>query len=62
MSALASVVDDGDVLSEEELIATCILLLVAGHETTTSLMGSAVLALIQHPDQRAPGSGPSPRS
>src|SRR3984885_3498929 len=44
---------DGDVLSEEELIATCILLLVAGHETTTSLMGSAVLGLIQHPKQLA---------
>src|SRR3984885_144129 len=32
VSALVSVADDGDVLSEEELIATCILLLVAGHE------------------------------
>ncbi len=53
VSALVSVADDGDVLTEEELIATCILLLVAGHETTTSLMGSAVLGLIQHPDQRA---------
>ena len=53
VSALADVVDDGDVLSEEELIATCILLLVAGHETTTSLMGSAVLGLLQHPDQLA---------
>jgi cytochrome P450 len=53
VSALAGVVDDGDVLSEEELIATCILLLVAGHETTTSLMGSAVLGLLQHPDQLA---------
>ena len=53
VSALAGAADDGDVLSEEELIATCILLLVAGHETTTSLMGSAVLGLIQHPDQLA---------
>src|SRR3984957_9906601 len=53
VSALAGVTDDGDVLSEEELIATCILLLVAGHETTTSLMGSAVLGLIEHPDQLA---------
>ena len=53
VSALVGVVDDGDVLSEEELIATCILLLVAGHETTTSLMGSAVLGLLQHPDQLA---------
>ena len=53
VSALVGVADDGDVLSEEELIATCILLLVAGHETTTSLMGSAVLGLLQHPDQFA---------
>jgi cytochrome P450 len=53
VSALAGVVDDGDVLTEEELIATCILLLVAGHETTTSLMGSAVLELTRHPDQLA---------
>jgi cytochrome P450 len=53
VSGLVGVADDGDVLSEEELIATCILLLVAGHETTTSLVGSAVLGLIQHPDQLA---------
>jgi cytochrome P450 len=53
VSALVGVVDDGDVLSEEELIATCILLLVAGHETTTSLMGSAVLGLLRHPGQLA---------
>ena len=53
VSALVGVADDGDTLSEEELIATCILLLVAGHETTTSLMGSAVLGLIEHPGQRA---------
>ncbi len=53
VSALADVVDDGDVLSEEELVATCILLLVAGHETTTSLIGSAVLGLLRHPDQLA---------
>ena len=53
VSALIGVADDGDVLSEEELIATCILLLVAGHETTTSLIGSAVLELIRHPDQLA---------
>lgn len=53
VSALVGVADDGDVLSGEELIATCILLLVAGHETTTSLMGSAVLGLIQHSDQLA---------
>jgi cytochrome P450 len=53
VSALVGVTDGGDVLTEEELIATCILLLVAGHETTTSLMGAAVLGLLRHPDQLA---------
>ena len=51
LSALVSVRDRGDVLSEEELIATCILLLVAGHETTTNLIGNGSYALMQHPDQ-----------
>ena len=45
--------DDGDKLSHEELIATCILVLFGGHETTTNLIGDAVLALLKHPDQMA---------
>jgi len=42
--------DDGQ-LDEEEVVATCILLLVAGHETTVNLIGNGTLALLQHPDQ-----------
>ena len=38
-----------DALSEPELIATAILILLAGHETTTNLIGNGVLALADHP-------------
>ena len=43
----------GDRLSEAELIATSIFTLVAGHETVTSFIGSALLALERFPDERA---------
>jgi cytochrome P450 len=45
--------DEGSRLSEPELLSTCILLLVAGHETTVGLISNAVLALLRHPDQLA---------
>ena len=45
--------DEGSRLSEPELLATSILLLVAGHETTVGLISNAVLALLRHPDQLA---------
>src|SRR4030095_3473861 len=38
---------------EEGLLGMALLLLVAGYETTAHLIGSAALALLQHPDQRA---------
>jgi hypothetical protein len=43
---------EGQNLSREELIHNCIFLLNAGHETTTNLIGNALVALAQHPDER----------
>jgi hypothetical protein len=45
--------DDGDTLSEPELVAMAMLLMIAGHETTTNLLGNAVFGLLAHPDQLA---------
>ncbi|MGW2364607.1 cytochrome P450 family protein [Streptomyces sp. NPDC001667] len=47
---LITVRDQGEHLSEDELVSLAVLLLVAGHETTTNFIGSAVLALLQHPE------------
>lgn len=49
LSRLITVEEQGTVLSEEELVSTCALLLVAGHETTTHLIGNSVLALLRNP-------------
>ncbi len=51
LSALALAEVQGDRLHEDELVANCILLLVAGHETTTNLVGNGVLALLKEPEQ-----------
>ncbi|MFE4862422.1 cytochrome P450 [Streptomyces sp. NPDC056670] len=51
LDRLVSARDGDDRLSEEELVSLAILLLVAGHETTTHFIGNAVLALLRHPDQ-----------
>lgn len=53
ISALIAAEEDGDQLSSEEIVATCNLLLVAGHETTVNLIGNAVLAMLRHPEQWA---------
>jgi cytochrome P450 len=51
LSALVSAEQDGVFLNEQELVSSCALLLVAGHETTTNMIGNGVLALLRHPDQ-----------
>jgi cytochrome P450 len=43
---------DGEHLSEEEILGTCITLLVAGHETTTGLMGNAFVCLDDHAEAK----------
>jgi cytochrome P450 len=49
LSELVAVRDRGTTLSEGELLTTCILLYVAGHETTMNLIGNGTLALLRHP-------------
>ena len=51
LSALIAAEEAGDKLNEEELLATCILLLIAGHETTVNLIGNGVLALLRNPGE-----------
>lgn len=53
VSLLIRIEDEGDVLSTEELLAQCSMLLVAGHETTRNLLGNGLLALLRNPDQLA---------
>jgi cytochrome P450 len=53
LSALVHATDDGRSLTERELVSTCSMLLVAGHETTTNLIGSSILAVLRNPDQMA---------
>lgn len=53
LTRLVEAEEAGDKLSESELISTCILLLVAGHETTVNLIANGVLAFARHPYQRA---------
>ncbi|MFD6392280.1 cytochrome P450 [Nocardia sp. NPDC060259] len=50
---LAARTAGGDHLTDEELIFVCIMCFVAGTETTKSLIGTATLALLRHPDQAA---------
>jgi cytochrome P450 len=49
ISALAAVVDDGDTLTETELIGTCVLLLNAGHEASVNGAGNGWWTLFRHP-------------
>lgn len=51
LSALIQVEEAGDQLTEEEIISTCTLLLIAGHETTVNLIANASLGMLRDPNQ-----------
>ena len=51
LSSLVAVEDDGDRLTHNELISTCLLVLFAGHETTANLIGNGTNALMRNRDQ-----------
>jgi cytochrome P450 len=53
ISRLVHVEEDGDVLDEEEILATVFLMFLAGHVTTVNLVGNGVVALLTHPEQLA---------
>jgi len=53
ISALIAAEEHAQHLTEDEIVATCILLLFAGHETTANLIGNGVLALLRHPAELA---------
>jgi len=53
ISALVQAEEERDMLSAAEILALAVLILVAGNETTTNLIGNAVLTLLDHPDELA---------
>ncbi|MFJ2907566.1 cytochrome P450 [Streptomyces sp. NPDC087212] len=53
LSELIAVRDEGDRLTEDELTSLAFLILIAGYENTVQLIGTAVLTLLDHPDQLA---------
>lgn len=53
LSHLIEAEEEGDSLSDEELVSQVLLLFVAGHETTVNLIGNGTLALLRNPDQLA---------
>jgi cytochrome P450 len=61
LSGLIAASDGGDHLTEDELIATCMMLVFAAHTTTTHLIGNGMVALLRHPDALASlATDPSP--
>ena len=52
MSAMIEAEQDGEKLDERDLLALCVLLLAAGHETTANLIANSVAALLKYPDER----------
>ena len=53
VSDLIAARERGDVLDEEEIVATCILLLFAGHETTRNLLANGLKAILETPRARS---------
>ena len=53
ITALVQAEEERDMLSSKEILALAVLLLLAGNETTTNLIGNAVLTLLNHPDELA---------
>lgn len=53
ISGLVQAEEQGEKLTQSELVAMVALLLVAGHETTVNLLGNGMLALFEHPDELA---------
>ncbi|MEU2006745.1 cytochrome P450 [Rhodococcus sp. NPDC019627] len=51
MTRLAAAQVDDDTLSDAEVVATCTLVLFAGHETSANLLANGIRALLRHPDQ-----------
>ncbi|HEY1842085.1 MAG TPA: cytochrome P450 [Mycobacterium sp.] len=62
MSRLIAVEESGDQLSEDEIVSTCSLLLIAGHETTVNLIANAMLAMLRDPMQWAALSADAERA
>ena len=52
ISDLVAAEERGDVLEEEEIVATCVLLLFAGHETTRNLLANGLKAILEHDGAR----------
>lgn len=50
ISGLVAAQEQGDALSDDEILGTCVLVLGAGHETTTNLIGNGMLALLRDPE------------
>ncbi|APR39527.1 cytochrome P450 [Paraburkholderia sp. SOS3] len=53
ISMMLTVEDEGETLSQDEIVSNTILLFLAGHETTSNMIGNALVALHRHPDQLA---------
>ncbi len=51
ITALVRAELEGDKLTEEEMVSSCVTILIGGHETTTYLIANGMYALLQHPDQ-----------